>query len=88
MDIPVDGIELGRVGPLVDIIGAPAQGQTVGDDSPSLPDGATSKGTGTISMTAKDVSVGDGKAKLKGALAFRRSMWSGLLAEAKEGSSR
>ena len=70
MDISVDGIELGRVGPLVDIIGVPLKGKLSGTIHLVLPDGATSKGTGTISMTAKDVSVGDGKAKLKGALAL------------------
>ena len=35
-----------------------------------MPDGKASKGTGSVSLEIKDAAVGDGKAKLKGALAL------------------
>jgi type II secretion system protein N len=37
-----------------------------------MPEGKASKGSGTVSLEIQDVSVGDGKAKLKGALALPR----------------
>lgn len=70
MDVSLDAIEIGRVTPLVDVVGVPLKGKLSGSVHFLLPDGATSKGAGTVSMTVKDVSVGDGKAKLKGALAL------------------
>jgi type II secretion system protein N len=70
LDVSLESIELGRITPLVDIVGVPLKGKLSGSVHLLLPEGATSKGAGTVSMTAKDVSVGDGKAKLKGFLAL------------------
>jgi type II secretion system protein N len=70
VDVSLDSIELGRVTPLVDLVGVPLKGSLNGSVHLLLPEGAMSKGAGTVSMSAKDVSVGDGKAKLKGALAL------------------
>jgi type II secretion system protein N len=70
VDVSLDSIELGRVTPLVDLVGVPLKGRLSGTMHLLLPDGAMSKAAGTVSMSAKDVSVGDGKAKLKGQLAL------------------
>jgi type II secretion system protein N len=68
--VTLDTIDLGQLEPLVQILGVPLQGKLSGSIRLTMPEGKASKASGAISLEAKDVAVGDGKAKLKGALAL------------------
>jgi len=70
------------------MIGLPLQGKLTGTVKLTMPEGKPSKGSGDVSLEASDVTVGDGKAKLKGALALPKIDVGtlSLSAEAKEGS--
>jgi type II secretion system protein N len=87
VDVTLDAIDIGKVQPLVDLVGLPLTGKLGGTVSLKMPDGKASKGTGSVSLEIQDVAVGDGKAKLKGTLALP-TMTVGTLtfaAEAKDG---
>jgi type II secretion system protein N len=70
IDVTLDSIELGQVEPLVQLLGVPLQGKLGGTAHLQMPEGKASKGSGSVSFELKDVAVGDGKAKIKGALAL------------------
>jgi type II secretion system protein N len=70
IDLTLDSIDIGQVQPLVQVLGVPLQGHLGGTVKLSLPEGKPSKGAGSIALEATSVGVGDGKAKLKGALAL------------------
>jgi type II secretion system protein N len=72
VEVSLESIDVGQVDPLVQTIGVPLRGKLDGTVRLQMPDGKASKGSGTVSLEMKDVSVGDGKAKLKGALALPR----------------
>ena len=46
------------------------QGKLAGTVRLTMPEGKASKGTGSVSLEVQDMAVGDGKAKIKGALAL------------------
>ena len=90
IDVTFDAIDLGQLDPVVQLLGVPLQGKLGGTLRLAMPEGKASKAGGALSLEAKDVTVGDGKAKIKGALALPR-MDVGTLtlaAEAKEGILR
>jgi len=68
--LSIGAIDIGRVEPLARILGVPLQGKMSGSVELKMPDGRASKATGSVSLVASDVAVGDGKAKIKGALAL------------------
>jgi type II secretion system protein N len=70
LEASLDGIDLGKVTPLVQLLGVPLDGKLGGNLRLALPDGRLSKAAGALSFESKDTAVGDGKAKLKGALAL------------------
>ncbi len=72
VDVTLDSIELGKVAPLVQVLGVPLEGKLGGTVRLAMPEGKASKATGAVSLEAKDVAVGDGKAKIKGTLALPR----------------
>ena len=87
VDVTLDSIDIGKVQPLVDLVGLPLSGKLAGTVSLKMPEGKASKGTGAVSLEMQSVSVGDGKAKLKGTLALPQ-MTVGTLtfaADAKDG---
>jgi len=88
IDVTLDGIDFGEVTPLVQLLGVPLQGKLGGTVRLTLPEGKASKASGAVSLEAKDVAVGDGKAKIKGALALPKLEVGALTfaAEAKEGT--
>jgi type II secretion system protein N len=88
IDVTLDGIDFGEVTPLVQLLGVPLQGKLGGTVRLTLPEGKASKASGAVSLEAKDVAVGDGKAKIKGALALPKLEVGSLTfaAEAKEGT--
>jgi type II secretion system protein N len=70
IDVVLDAIDVGKVQPLLDLLGVPLTGKLVGTVKLTMPEGKASKGTGAVSLEIQDMSVGDGKAKIKGALAL------------------
>lgn len=90
IDADIDGVDLALADPIKDFIGVPVEGKLSGELKLVVPESKLSKANGSLSLEAKDVAVGDGKAKLKGALALPR-MQVGTLnvsGEAKEGVVR
>jgi type II secretion system protein N len=87
LDVVLDAVDLGQLDPLVQILGVPLQGKLGGSVRLTMPEGKPSKASGAISLEAKDVAVGDGKAKIKGALALPKLEVGALTlaAEAKDG---
>jgi type II secretion system protein N len=87
VDVTLDSIDVGKLQPLVDLLGVPVTGKLAGTVRLTMPEGKASKGTGSVSLEIQDTAVGDGKAKIKGALALPK-MEVGTLtfaAEAKDG---
>ena len=88
IELTLDAVDLGDVDPLVQLLGVPVQGKLTGSVKLTMPEGKPSKGSGTVSLDASNVAVGDGKAKIKGALALPKIDVGTLTfsADAKEGS--
>ena len=72
INLEVTDLAVGRVDPLVQLVGLPLTGQLNGTVELSIPEGKLSKATGAIDMTITDLSVGDGKTKIKDAIALPR----------------
>ena len=87
VEVDLDGVDIGQIEPLVQMIGMPLEGHFSGSIVIDMPEGKATKGTGTVSLEGTDIAVGDGKAKLKGALALPRLTIGGLsiAADAKDG---
>jgi type II secretion system protein N len=88
IEVALDSVDIGEVDPLVQLLGIPLQGKLSGTVRLTLPEGKTAKGSGAVSLEATGVAVGDGKAKLKGALALPKVDVGtlSLAADAKEGT--
>ncbi|HEY1692442.1 MAG TPA: type II secretion system protein GspN [Polyangiaceae bacterium] len=84
----LDTVDIGQLDPVVQLIGVPMQGKVGGTIHMTLPDGKLSKANGSIALEIKGLAVGDGKAKLKGALALPKVDVGTftLAAEAKDGT--
>jgi type II secretion system protein N len=87
VDVTLDSIDVGKLQPLVDLLGVPVGGRLAGTVRLAMPEGKASKGTGSVSLEIQDAWVGDGKAKIKGALALPKIEVGTLTfaAEAKDG---
>ena len=88
VDVALEAIDLGKVEPLVLLLGgAPLQGKLDGTVHLTMPEGKASKESGTVSLEAKDVALGDDRTKIKGALTLPRISIGTLTfaAEAKDG---
>jgi type II secretion system protein N len=72
IDVTLDSVDLGQVGPLVQLLGVPLDGKLSGTIHFVFPKGKATKGAGSVQLEAQGVAVGDGKAKLKGQLALPR----------------
>ncbi len=88
IDLTLDSVSLNEVEPITEAVGVPVQGHIDGTVRLKLPEGKLAKASGAIALEAGSVSVGDGKAKLKGALALPKIDVGTLTfnAEAKDGS--
>jgi len=88
IDVTLDSVDLGEVDPIVQMLGIPMQGKVSGTVRLALPEGKAAKGNGAVSLEASGVTVGDGKAKLKGALALPKIDVGtlSLAADAKDGA--
>jgi type II secretion system protein N len=87
IDATLDSIELGDAEPVGALLGIPIKGKLGGDIHLEMPEGKASKANGAISLEVKDMTVGDGKAKIKGMLALPKVDVGPLTfaAEAKDG---
>lgn len=72
IDVDLSDVSVTRIGPLVAMVGLPMYGALKGHVDLTFPDKRASKGEGSVKLTLADLAVGDGKAKLKGALALPR----------------
>ncbi|HEX8795615.1 MAG TPA: type II secretion system protein GspN [Polyangiaceae bacterium] len=70
LEVALDSVDMGEIDPLVGLLGVPLQGKLSGTVRLALPEGKTAKGNGAVSLEASGVAVGDGKAKIKGAIAL------------------
>jgi type II secretion system protein N len=88
IDTKLESIDVGQLDPLVALLGVPLQGKLGGTIRLTMPEGKMSKATGSVALEIKDFAVGDGKAKLKGALALPKVDVGTLTfsAEAKDGT--
>jgi type II secretion system protein N len=68
----LEAIDVSLLAPLVDLIGLPLDGKLSGTIRIDMPEGKASKATGSVSLETDGLAIGDGKAKLKGALALPR----------------
>lgn len=87
IDVTLESLDLGMIGPLTDLLGVPIAGTLGGTVRLKMPGSKLSKSTGQVSLEAKAIAVGDGKAKIKGAFALPRIELGTLTlaADAKEG---
>jgi type II secretion system protein N len=87
VDAEVDGVDLTKIDALTDLLGLPVEGHAHGTLKLVMPEQKASKGSGTVAFEITDVSIGDGKAKLKNALDWPKLLVGPLTltAEAKEG---
>ena len=86
-EVTLDSLNLGLIPPLTQGLGVPAEGTLSGAIKFGMADAKVSKATGTVSIDAQDVAIGDGKAKLGGLLALPRLVVGTLsiAGEAKDG---
>ncbi len=86
-DIFLDSLNLGQIPPLTQATGVPAEGSLSGAIKLAMAEAKASKATGTVSIDAQDVAIGDGKAKIGGLLALPRLVVGtlSLAGEAKDG---
>jgi type II secretion system protein N len=78
IEVTLDGVDLAQIEPVGQTIGLPMSGKVSGTVKLTLPEGKPTKGGGTLAIEATGVTVGDGKAKLKGALALPKVDVGGL----------
>jgi type II secretion system protein N len=64
LEIDLDAIGLDKADPLVEVVKLPLKGKLGGKVRLTMPEGRLSKANGSVSLEAKNVAVGDGKAKL------------------------
>jgi type II secretion system protein N len=87
VSITVSSLDVGQLTPLVELIGLPLEGTLSGSLNIVMPEGKASKASGSVTLETEGLAVGDGKAKLKGALALPRVSVGtlSLAGEAKDG---
>ena len=90
IDVELEQVDLSEVDALTQMIGLPIQGKISGTIKLNMPEGRASKGSGTVTLEGADVAIGDGKAKLKGALEWPKLTIGALnfVAEAKDGQMK
>lgn len=69
-ELQLEGVNPGAIPQLQDTIGLPLAGSLSGQISLDVPDGNFSKAEGTVDLSAEDLILGDGKAKIKNTIAL------------------
>jgi type II secretion system protein N len=72
VEVTLEAIDIGKVEPVARLLGVPLEGKLGGKVRLTMPEQKASKGTGAVSLDIKDTVVGDGKAKIKDAVALPR----------------
>jgi type II secretion system protein N len=87
IDVNIDGVDIGQVEIITSQLGVPMEGKLTGQVKFALPEGKAGKATGLVNLGIAGVTIGDGKAKLKGMLALPKLDIGEITiaAEAKEG---
>jgi type II secretion system protein N len=87
VELELEDVDLGQVQVLTAMVGLPLKGVANGQLELTATDGKFNKANGTFELTVKDVSVGDGVTKIKGAVALPEAKLGELTitAEAKDG---
>lgn len=87
VELNLDELSLALIPPITQGLGVPAEGSLSGAIKLAMADAKASKATGTVSIEAQNVAIGDGKAKLGGLLALPRLVVGALsiAGEAKDG---
>lgn len=70
LSVDFDNVALGRFQPLVQMLGLPMSGELNGHVDLTIPEGKLSKADGTIDLTIANLTVADGKAKIKDTIAL------------------
>jgi hypothetical protein len=85
--VELSDVELAKVGPLADVLGLPIAGTLNATLDLSAPDGKFNKADGALEVSAKEVTVGDGKTKIQGLIALPEAKLGELVlsAEATDG---
>jgi type II secretion system protein N len=69
-ELQLDGVNPGSIPQLQDTIGLPLAGSLSGQISIDVPEGNFSKAEGSVDLSAEDLVLGDGKAKIKNTIAL------------------
>jgi type II secretion system protein N len=72
LDLTLDGLDIGQMTPLTQLLEVPMEGSLGGTVVLDLPGGKVSKANGTVALEATGVALGDGKARMMGKLAIPR----------------
>jgi type II secretion system protein N len=72
IDVSLDSLNVSTMPFIVQTAGVPAEGTLGGTIKLLLPEARASKATGSVTIEASDLAIGDGKAKLQGILALPR----------------
>ncbi|HWO13934.1 MAG TPA: type II secretion system protein GspN [Polyangiaceae bacterium] len=70
LELQLDGVNPGSIPQLEATIGLPLAGSISGQISVDIPEGNFSKAEGTVDLSAEDLVLGDGKAKIKNTIAL------------------
>lgn len=87
IELELASIEVGAVGPLVSMLGAPLAGRMSGTAELTLPEQKLAKATGSVEFKIEEMSAGDGKTPIQGKIALPKLKVGSLSfsAEAKDG---
>ena len=87
VEVELEEVDLGQVPVLTAMVGLPLKGIANGTLELEATEGKFNKANGALDLTVKDVSVGDGVTKVKGAIALPEAKLGDLVitAEAKDG---
>jgi type II secretion system protein N len=87
VEVELEEVDLGQVPVLTAMVGLPLKGIANGTLELEATEGKFNKANGALDLTVKDVSVGDGVTKVKGAVALPEAKLGDLIitAEAKDG---
>jgi type II secretion system protein N len=70
LELQLDGVNPGAIPQLASTIGLPLAGRLSGHISLDIPEGNVNRAEGTVDLSAEDLVLGDGKAKIQNAIAL------------------
>ncbi len=87
IEVDIDNVDIGQVELITSQLGVPREGHLTGQVKFALLEGKAGKASGNVNLDIAGVTIGDGKAKLKGMLALPKLDIGGIAiaAEAKDG---